>query len=280
MDVRLILVPYHAGDEHAGSSDGPRRLLEAGAADVLSRRGSTVEVRTIERAAPFRDTAVSAADVNRQLAEAVREATSADELPIVLAGSCDAALGVVAGFEHSRCGVVWLDAHADFNTPESTASGFFAGMSLAVIVGHCYRDYWAQIGDSTPIDERLVALFGVRDLSPAQERDRLDRSAINVVGWTEGRAGGDVEATLDELRRRVTDAYLHIDFDAFAPEVAPGVADDPVPGGLSAEDAEAIIRATTERFRVRAVTLATYTPERDPNDTTLALALRLLSEKP
>lgn len=277
MDVRLIQVPYHAGDERAGSSEGPAHLLEAGADKVMARSGISVEVETVVRTAAFRDTAVSAADVNKQLAEAVRRATSANALPVVLAGSCNAALGVLAGFEHTGCGAVWLDAHADFNTPDSTASGFFPGMSLAVVVGHCYRDYWSQLGDSTPIDEDGVVLLGVRDLSPDAERDRLERSGIRVVGWGDGAAHGDVEAALDELRRRVSDVYLHLDFDAFAPEVAPGVADDPVPGGLSREDAERIIRATTERFRVRAVTLATYTPANDVDEKTLQLALGLLS---
>ncbi len=277
MNVRLILVPSHAGDERVGSSEGPRRLLEAGADAVLGRTGVAVGVQTVERRAPFRDTAVSAADVNGQIAEAVRSAVCANELPIVVAGSCNAALGVLAGFEHADCGAVWIDAHADFNTPDSTASGFFPGMSLAVVAGHCFRDYWAQIGDSTPIEEDTIALFGVRDLSPDKERERLAQSRIRVVGWADGEPDGDIEATLDGLRRRVADVYVHVDFDAFAPEVAPGVADEPVPGGLSRDDAEAIIRGTTERFRVRAVTLATYTPERDLNDKTLELALGLLS---
>jgi arginase len=243
----------------------------------VAREGISVEVETVVRSAAFRDTAVSAAEVNRQLAEAVRRATSANALPIVLAGSCNAALGVLAGFEHTGCGVVWLDAHADFNTPDSTASGFFPGMSLAVIVGHCYRNYWRQIGDNTPIDEHAVVLFGVRDLSPEEERNRLERSRIHVVGWKDGAARGDIEAALDELRGRVGEVYLHLDFDAFAPEVAPGVADDPVPGGLSREDAETIIRATTARFRVRAATLATYAPDRDADEKTLQLALGMLS---
>ena len=254
MDVRLILVPYHAGDEHAGPSRGPERLLEAGARDILTRRGIAVEVRRIERGGPFRDTAVSAAAVNRQLAEAVSRATRANELPVVVGGSCNAALGVLAGFEHASCGVVWLDAHGDINTPESTASGFFPGMSLAIVVGHCYRSYWSRIGHGTPIDERAVALLGVRDLSPDEERVRLEQSAIRVVGWADGEPQGDVEATLDELRRHTTGIYVHVDFDAFAPEVAPGVADAPVPGGLSRHDAETIVRATAERFRIRAVT--------------------------
>jgi arginase len=129
MDVCLVELPFHAGDDGHPSSRGPKRLMEAGAAEVFAEGGLAVTVERAGRETAFRDTASSSAQVNRQLAAIVRGAVAAARLPIVLAGSCNACLGVLAGFEHSRCGAVWLDAHADFNTPDSTASGFFAGMS-------------------------------------------------------------------------------------------------------------------------------------------------------
>ena len=276
MDVRLIQVPSHAGDEQHGTSSGPARLVEAGARGLLVAHGIDVKIETVARDAPFRDTAASAARVNKSLAATIREAVDRGDLPIVLAGSCNAALGVVAGFEHARCGVVWIDAHADFNTPESTTSGFFPGMSMAVLTGHCFSSYWAQIGDNTPIAEENIAIFGVRELSPDAERHRLEQSPIRDVPWRDGQAQDDVIRVLDELRQRTTDVYLHVDFDAFAPEVAPGVADDPVHGGLSLADAETIIRGTVERFRIQAVTLATYTPAADEDEKTLGVALRLV----
>lgn len=185
-------------------------------------------------------------------------------------------MGVLAGFDHRRCGAVWLDAHADFNTPETTASGFFAGMSMAVITGHCYADYWGQIGDNTPLAEEAVAMFGIRDLWSEAERERLARSAIKVVEWRDGEPQGDALGAIGELAQRVDEIYLHVDFDGFAPEVAPGVVDEPVPGGLSLEDAEAIIGAAAERFRIRAATLATYTPDLDEDEKTLRVGLRML----
>jgi arginase len=251
-------------------------LLEAGADKLLTARGVGVSVETVERGAAFRDTAASAARVNKKLADVVARTIDAGRLPVVLTGSCNSAMGVLAGFEHSRCGAVWLDAHADFNTPESTASGFFPGMSMAVITGHCYRNYWAQIGDSTPLKEEAVAMFGVRDLWPDAERERLERSAIRVVGWHDGKPQSDVLGALEELARRVEDVYLHVDFDGFAPEVAPGVVDETAPGGLSLEDAVMIIRATATRFRIRAATLATYTPKSDEDRKTQRLGLSLV----
>jgi arginase len=276
MDICLVEVPYHAGDDRHASSEGPRRLLESGAAELMRAQGHDVTVESAKRPGPFRDTASSSAAVNKQVASAVRDAIAARQLPIVLAGSCVTSQGVLAGFDHAECGAVWIDAHADFNTPDTAASGFFPGMSLAVITGHCYRNYWAQIGDSTPVAEDAIALFGVRDLWPETERERLERSAIRVVRWGDGKPQGDVLGTLDRLVDRVREIYLHIDFDGFAPEVAPGVVDDPVPGGLSLEDAEGIIRGTSERFQIRAATFATYTPELDRDDRTLRLGLRLI----
>jgi arginase len=267
MNVGLIAVPYHAGDDRLASSKGPDRFLEAGAVDLFS--GGAVTVERVDRGRPFRDTATSAARVNRDLADRVRRAVSAGRLPIVLSGSCNSSLGVLAGFDHSRCGVVWLDAHADFNTPETTVTGFFPGMSMAVLTGHCYRSYWGDIGDNTPLAEETIVMFGVRDLSPEAERMRLEASAISIAD--------DVSSALDRLAQHVDEVYLHVDFDGFAPEIAPGIADEPVPGGLSLEDAEEIISATGTRFLIRAATLATYAPENDEDEKTLRLGLRILA---
>jgi arginase len=276
VDVCVVQVPFHAGDDGHPSSRGPQRLIEAGAAELFADRGVAVTVERAGRETPFRDTASSSAEVNRQVAELVSGAVASGRLPIVLAGSCNACLGVLAGFDHARSGAVWLDAHADFNTPDSTSSGFFAGMSAAVITGHCYRHYWEQIGDNTPLAEDAIAMFGVRNLSPPAERERLQNSAIRAVHWRDGQPDRDILTTLGELARRVREVYLHIDFDAFAPELAPGIADEPTPGGLTLEQAETIIRATGERFRIQAATLATYTPDRDREERTLHLALSLI----
>jgi arginase len=276
MDVCLIQVPYHAGDDRHLSSAGPRRLLDAGATDLLAAQGHSVTVELVDRDGPFRDRMSSSAAVNRQVAARVRNATRAGQFPLVLTGSCVTCQGVLAGFDHTRCGAVWLDAHADFNTPETTASGFFPGMALAVVTGHCLRDYWAQIGDSTPLAEETIVMFGVRDISPDAERERLERSPIHIVEWRDGKPQGDIRAAIDRLATRVRDVYLHIDLDSFAPEIAPGVVDHPVPGGLSREDAEIIIRATGDRLRLKAATLATFTPALDRGDKTLRLGLGLI----
>lgn len=269
------------GDERQGSSKGPQRLVQAGAKKLVADKGVAVTVERVDRGEPFRDSGSASLAVGKRLAPVVRRAIEAGQFPLVLAGGCDVSRGILSGFDHGQCGVVWFDAHGDFNTPETTTSGYLDGMSMAVITGHCYRNYWAQIGNSTPIPERATLMLGVRDLDPA-EKERLDHSAIQVVKWREGKPQGDVRVALDTLAQRVPEVYLHIDADSLDPQVAPGVG-YPVSGGLSLKDMEESIRAVFARFRVRAATLAVYDPDLDQDDKTLRAGLRIvevLSDSP
>jgi arginase len=250
-----VQVPFMCGDSSHPAAAGSERVA----------RGSGLPSVVVEPGA----TGDASLRVNHGLASAVRAVAGAGELPLVIAGSCDASLGVLAGVG-AGCGIVWLDAHGDFNTPASTESGFLPGMSLAIAVGHCHPQRWAAVG-GTPVDESSVVLLGVRDLSPPAERERLAASAVTAVV-----PGGGADAALDALAERVSDVYLHVDLDAFDPSVAPGVVDEPVPGGLSRAEGHAIVRAVRERFAVRAATIATYVPARDRDERTLALALGLI----
>ena len=266
------------GDEHHAAAAGPARYLEGGAKDVLAAKGVDVASERVERRGrgPFPNAPAASLAVNVEVARVVQRVAAAGRLPLVLAGSCDASLGVLAGLDHARCGVVWVDAHADFNTPDSSASGFLPGMSAAVIAGHCHRELWAQAGDATPIAEGAMLMLGTRELSPDAERERLERSAVRTVAWRDGRPEEDVEAALDDLAGLVEEVYLHVDNDAFDPAVAPGIVDQPVPGGLSLDQMEDVLRGVAARFRVTAAALTTFTPDHDEDDRTLRAGLRVL----
>jgi arginase len=252
----LVQVPFMCGDGSHPAAVGPAQVA----------RAAGLPTTVVD---PVGD-GDGSLRVNRGLAAAVRGVVADGALPLVIAGSCDASLGVLAGRPEGDCGIVWLDAHGDFNTPASSESGFLPGMSLAIAVGHCHRERWAQVGGA-PVAESAVVLLGVRDLSPDAERERLEASAVTAVP-----PGADAVAALDALAGRTRDVYLHVDLDAFDPAVAPGIVDDPVPGGLSRADGERIVRAVVERFAVRAATIATYVPARDRNDRTLDLVLDLI----
>ena len=272
-DVCVVLVPYMDGDDRRSASRGPARLVSCGLAARLAGRG-LVRTERIEREGAFRDTGTASLSVNRRLAASVRAAAAAGEFPFVLAGSCDAALGVLAGIGPARCGAVWLDAHGDFNTPESTLTGFFPGMSLAIATGHCFRNLRAGMDPATPLAEETVLMIGVRDLD-AEEGERLASSGIDVVHWSDGEPRADVRAALDRLAGRVEDVYLHIDLDALDPSVAPAIVDRPVPGGLSLGQLEMVLRGVAERFRLCAAAVTTYDPALDPDERTLRVVLRI-----
>jgi arginase len=260
--ICLIEVPLMCGDGQHLASDGPPRAAAA-ARELLGSRGIAVSVESIprgERTGPPSDAIAASLTVNRQLASIVRRAIASGQLPLIVAGSCDASLGVLAGFQHASCGIVWVDAHGDFNTPQSSVSGFFPGMSLAILTGHCYEELWGQAGENMPVSEAATVLLGVRDLSPAAEQQRLEASAIQVVRWEDGRPQGNPLAALGVLAQRVKVVYLHVDLDALDPHLAPGIVDDPVAGGLSLQDAEAIVRTVTRRFRIMATALTPMSP--------------------
>jgi arginase len=266
-----------AGDGAHPVVAAPGHYVRAGAQSLLAGRGITATQGRVQALSGVGAGVASASlAVNHGVRLAVRSAINMARLPIVLAGSCDAAIGVVAALGGGRCGIVWIDAHADFNTPQSSASGFFPGMSLAVVTGHCHRELWASLGGRPPVPEQLVVLAGVRSLSPPAEARRLQNSAIHAIAWKRGRPQGDIVSELEQLAGQVDEVYLHIDNDAFDPNTAPGVVDEPVPGGLSLAQMEDIVHAVTARLPIAAATIATYTPARDQQDRTLLADLRII----
>jgi arginase len=276
-DVSLIYVPFMAGDATHPVSQAPAHYARAGTGKLLAGMGVLAGSHSIDiGTAPRPGGPAASAAVSRVLQPAVRAAVTAGQFPIVLAGSCDAAVGVIAGLNPGRCGLVWVDAHGDFNTPQSSASGFFPGMSLAVVTGHCHQQLWASLGGRPPIPEELAVLAGVRSLSPAAEARRLHNSAIQVVPWEHGTPRGDIAAALDQLASQADMVYLHIDNDALDPQIAPGVVDEPVPGGLSLTQMEHLIHALVARLQIAAATIATYTPANDHQDQTLTADLRII----
>lgn len=279
MKLSLVQVPYHYGfaARHIGAGRGPGRYLEAGAAEALRKGGFEVGVEEVTRQQPTKEIPATVAEGNAILADVVARAVASGAFPLVLSGGCNACLGVLAGL-NSKVGIVWFDAHGDFNTPETTPSGFFDGMPLAVATGLCYRDLWSRIATMPPVSPADALLVAVRDLDPG-ERENIRQSGLLAVGSAEIKTLGvpaALEPKLELLRARLSDIYLHFDIDALDPEVVPGV-DYRAPGGLTIEEAEAAIRLIARTFRVRAAALTAYNPDRDPSDKSLQAGLQVLA---
>lgn len=273
MRVSLIASPYDLGRDGGGMALGPARYLEAGADRALSERGFEVEVETVERRGPFGDELDAVSRVNAAVAGRVRDAARRGDFPLVLGGNCDTALGTLAGT--GGVGIVWFDAHGDFNTPETSQSGYLAGMPVAIATGRCHGKLWQSVGGGEPVPDARVLMIGVRELDP-EEGMRLRESGIPVAPAVNGAGVKEsLEDALAGFRSEVEEVYLHLDVDVLDPEESPGVT-FPVPGGLSVDAVEEAVRAVAGSVRVRAASLTAYNPEKDAEDKTLRAGLRLM----
>lgn len=210
----------------------------------------------------------------RRLAERTRRATATGAFPLVLAGDCNSCLGTVAGVGADQLGVIWFDAHADFDDPEENLSGFFDVMGLAMLTGRGWRALRETIPGHRPVAERDVILAGVRDLEPYQ-RERLERSNVQVVP--------DLidlqrfERALSELASRVSRIYLHVDLDAL--DSSEGQANAyAAPGGPSLARLLECVRAACARFSVVGAAITAYDPAVDVDSRILTAGRRIAAE--
>lgn len=199
-------------------------------------------------------------ELNRRVARAVEGAVAAEALPLVLSGNCNTCLGVNAGLADASLGVVWFDAHADFDTPEDNESGFFDVFGLAILTGTGWRAQRESIPGFEAVPEVRVLLVGARDLEPYQ-RARVEGSELGLLSTEELRAGV-LDHRLATLRERAEAVYLHIDLDVLDPSEGT-VNGWAAPGGLTADELDAAIESIGERFTIRATSLTAYDPALD-----------------
>jgi arginase len=278
-DIRLLVVPYEVGAPRMGVGRGPERLLEAGAEDALGSRGARVELELIELEEHERDAsgaseAGAGFELIRLVAARAREAIADGAFPVLLSGSCFAGLGMVVGMGESSPGVVWFDAHGDFNTPDSSIDGYFDGMGLAMLTGEAWRSLSGPSMEGTAVPESAVVLAGARDFDPL-EQQRLDRSDVRHLPTAEIEADDAVAQAVEELDPSASGLYLHLDLDVLDSGEAK-VNIYSVGDGLSAEQLETQVRSLLDGCPVRAVSLTAYDPEVDADGRVPPIAIRLL----
>ena len=236
-------------------------------------------VTIIDVPAPFPTEVGTSFAVYRSLAKRVATAVRRGEHPLVLAGNCGSALGTVSGIQagtpnDSRVGVIWLDAHADFNTPDTTTTGFLDGTVLAALTGRGWNAMTAAIPGFRPVPDEDVILVGARDIDPAEER-LLAASGVTRVEASRIRADGvaaALDAALTALARHVSRVYLHIDLDVHDPSAAQAN-QYPVPNGLTPNDVRELVGVVAQRFEIAATALTAYDPSYDDRMLTVGLEL-------
>ena len=273
MDIRLLLVPYDSGQRNVRMGAGPDHLRNEGLAEHLAASGHNVDWQVIESASThWRAEVQTSFELMRAIAGQVRAARAAGRFPLVLSGNCLAAVGVIAGLG-AGTGVLWVDAHGDFNTPQTTMSGFLDGMTLATATGRCWSELARSIEAFAPVPDDAVMMFGVRDLDPG-EKTTLARSGIVMLGADA--TPEEIEPALDALRPRVERFYLHLDLDAIDP--AEGRANGyAARGGFSREKLERLVSLIAGRLPVEAMTIASYDPSYDTEGKVRGIAFGAVS---
>ena len=277
-EFRLIAVPYEVGAERMGVGLGPERLLEAGAEDALRAHGADVRLDFVELREHDRDrSGASEAGAGFELiglvAERVRDALADGAFPVLLSGSCFAGLGMVTGLGESSPGVIWFDAHGDFNTPESTIDGYFDGMPVAILTGSAWPNL-IEGAEVATVPETAVLHVGARDFDPLEER-RLESSELVRLPTDEIEADDAVASAVERLTPRPSGLYLHVDLDVLDSSEA-RVNIYSVGGGLTADQLEAQVRAVLDAGPVRGLSLTAYDPGVDEEDEVPPIAIRLL----
>ncbi len=198
-------------------------------------------------------------------------------LPIFLGGDHSIAVGTVAAASRSgSIGLLWVDAHGDFNTPETSPTGNLHGMPLAALTGRGRREL-VDLGHTGPkVDPRNVVLIGVRDLDP-EERVMLRDSGATVYTMRsidERGIGAVVHEALGRLSH-LAGLHVSLDMDALDPREAPGVG-TPVPGGLSYREAHVLMEIVADSGLLRSLDVVEINPILDAHNHTAHVAIELI----
>src|SRR5262245_51550018 len=273
--VAVFGVPTAAGSQAAGLENGPFVLREAGLLQALKAEGATVVNLSDLSLFPYRDDPEHAKARNVSgVACAVRaagdETTRAlrEGFTVVLGGDCTLAVGTVAGARAalgSPVGLVYLDANADLNTPDTSPSGLLCGMALAMALGRGPSEVATAAGEPPAVRGEHVALLGYRQLD-GSERRALGHLGLALPAEAMKRLGMRVAAALalDAVENDDGPILVHLDVDVIDPgempaktSVTPGI-------GLTIAEASDLVTALVASPRVAALEVVAYQPDRDP----------------
>ena len=281
MNVQVIQVPYDSGHRGLRAGSGPEHLIHNGLAQTLQSEGHGVSVETVESQTEFRAEVQTQFELYRALGSRVAEARQNGKFPLILSGNCGATLGAIAGANTKRLGVVWFDAHGEFNTPETTGSGFLDGMGLAIATGLCWTKLAAAIPGFHPIPASNILLIGGRDFDEG-EQNRLEESGVIVVDYATLKQTSVPEALnrrVSKLAGSVDEIHMHIDPDAFDSNEAPANSYQFMSeGGMSVAQVSAVIALVKKDLKITSATIASFEPKFDSQGKTSSALFRLANQ--
>ncbi len=279
--IHILGIPIDLGQEKRGVNMGPGAIRYAGLEARLKKLGFSIEdngnifvpVRESVREPDVLEAIHRSCDAVYQKA---RELSADGSATVFLGGDHSIAIGTIGGItHHSARGVIWIDAHGDFNTPESSPSGNVHGMALSVLLGKGDK-MLVDIGRPGPkIKPRDTVIIAVRELDP-DERDNLKKSGIQVYTMRdidEMGMQGVAQSALKYLSH-MPEIHVSLDMDSLDPAIAPGVG-TPVAGGITYREAQLLMEMIADTNRCRSLDIVEINPLIDHQNQTAGSAVDL-----
>lgn len=291
MDISITNVHLDLGAGRRGTDMGPSAIHVAGLVPKLKTLGHSVadvdaiEASTFEAAEAGNPRARFLTEIERTcalLAHRVEQQVERGRFPLVLGGDHSQAIGTISGLARAyrkrgeRIGVVWVDAHTDMNTPETSMSGNIHGMPLAALLGYGSKELVSIAGGEPALLASDVAVIGARDVD-ASETSIVARSGVRVYTMSELDERGTsvcVNEALERVTRETAGVHLSFDLDGVDPQDAPGVG-TPVPGGLTLRESHLICEKAARR-RLLGMEMVELNPTLDVRNKTGELAVWLI----
>ncbi|MCL4528318.1 MAG: arginase [Chloroflexi bacterium] len=288
MQIDIIGIPIDLGADRRGVDMGPSAIRYAHLQQKLEALGYTVEDKgnievPIAEMCSINDPKLKYIDcivpMSRRASGAVSTSMQAGHFPLVLGGDHSLSIGSIRGAaKFKKLGVIWIDAHADFNTDKTTPSGNIHGMPLAALCGLGDARLTQLWDEPLPVvDPRRVAIIGARDLDPG-EKVNLREAGVMVMGMEQIDRFGMVtalEKAIEHVSRQTDGIYLSFDMDAMDPRHAPGVG-TPVPAGLTQREAHLACEMIAETGRLIGMDIVEVNAILDIQNQTGALAVEFV----
>ncbi|MFE3577160.1 arginase [Lysinibacillus sp. NPDC059133] len=289
LNISIIGVPTDYGQTRRGVDMGPSAIRYAGVVERLEAIGHVVHDQGDIRVSQKQGGIIvdkqllnleEVIDVSTSLANSVNKSVEQKSFPLVLGGDHSIAIGTLAGLseQYKNLGVIWFDAHADLNTPETTPSGNIHGMPLAVSIG-LGHERLVKIRNNVPkIKPENVIIIGARSVDPG-ERELIGQQGIKVYTMHEvDRLGMTrvMEDALAYLRARDIDGlHLSLDLDGLDPLYTPGVG-TPVPGGITYRESHLAMEMLQESGMLTSAEFVEVNPILDEKNRTADVAVALM----
>jgi arginase len=290
--IRIIGVPMDLGASRRGVDMGPSALRVAGLQARIKQLGHQVEdignisVKQPEEMSYGEKRAKylgEIAEACKDLGEAVEKSLVEGFLPLVLGGDHSIAVGAVSGVathfrkEKKEVGYIWLDAHGDMNTPESSPSGNVHGMPLASVMGYGPPELTELMGFKPKVEPQNIVLVGVRDLD-SQEKKLVKKSGVHVFTMRDIDERGMREVMSDALKYAMDDTggiAVSLDMDFVDPSDAPGVG-TPVRGGVTYREAHLAMEMIADSETMVSLEIVEINPVIDEHNRTALLGVELV----